>query len=127
MVLRDMAFGGSAEIRTVTAASGGEARTLPDVETARIAEGSENTKDGTVTLTLPPQSFTVIEAAMTSQVGARRHSARESPRGRGHRGKSEQAEPKEYTPNVAEVRIHMALWGPSPRDGPGHLRVPWPG
>lgn len=67
VVLRDMAFGGSAEIRTVTAGSGGEARTLPDVATVRITEGSESTKDGTVTLTLPPQSFTVIEAAMTSQ------------------------------------------------------------
>jgi hypothetical protein len=67
VVLRDMAFGGSAEIRTVTAGGDGAARTLPDIATVRITEGAESTKDGTVTLTLPPQSFTVIEAAMTSQ------------------------------------------------------------
>jgi hypothetical protein len=64
IVLRDMAFQGPAEVRTVTA--GGVAGPLPGLATAQVTEGAENTKDGTVILTLPPESFTVIEAAMTS-------------------------------------------------------------
>ncbi len=63
--LRDRDFDGPATIRTVTAAGAGEARTLPDVEAARLEEGSENTRDGVVAIRLPPQSFTVIEASMT--------------------------------------------------------------
>ena len=62
--LRDRDFGGPATIRTVTAAPAGEPRTLPDVEAARLEEGSEDTKDGVVAVRLPPRSFTVIEAAM---------------------------------------------------------------
>src|SRR5581483_9531154 len=62
--LRDRNFDGPARIRTVTAAPAGEARTLPDVEAARLEEGSEDTRDGVVAVRLPPQSFTVIEAAM---------------------------------------------------------------
>jgi len=65
VLLRDRAFDGPARIRTVTAARPGDARTLPDVEAARLEEGSEDTKDGEVTVRLPPRSFTVIEAAMT--------------------------------------------------------------
>jgi hypothetical protein len=63
-LLRDRDFNGPARIRTVTAAPAGEARTLPDVEAARLEEGSEDTKDGVVAVRLPPRSFTVIEAAM---------------------------------------------------------------
>ena len=44
-----------------------DARTLPDVETAQLEEGSENPKDGMVAVRLPPRSFTVIEAAMTDR------------------------------------------------------------
>ena len=67
VVLRDIAFGGSPRSgrspRTRPAA-----RTLPDVETSGPGpRDRRTTKDGTVTLTLPPQSFTVIEAAMTSR------------------------------------------------------------
>jgi len=62
--LRDRDFNGPARIRTVTAAPAGEARALPDVEAARLEEGSEDTKDGVVAVRLPPRSFTVIEAAM---------------------------------------------------------------
>ena len=67
VLLRDHAFAGSARIRTVTAARPGDARTLPDVETARLEEGSEDPKDGMVAIRLPPRSFTVIEAAMTGR------------------------------------------------------------
>jgi alpha-N-arabinofuranosidase len=62
--LRDRDFNGPARIRTVTAAPAGEVRTLPDVEAARLEEGSEDTKNGIVAVRLPPRSFTVIEAAM---------------------------------------------------------------
>jgi hypothetical protein len=65
VLLRDYSFAGPAQIRTVTAARPGDARTLPDVETAQLEEGSENPKDGMVAVRLPPRSFTVIEAAMT--------------------------------------------------------------
>ena len=63
IVLRDLAFDSDAEIATVTAARGHEARALPDVEGACVEEGSDTPKGATLTLTLPPQSFTVIEAA----------------------------------------------------------------
>jgi hypothetical protein len=65
VLLRDRTFDGPARIRTVTAARSGDARTLPDVETVQVEEGSEDTKDGVVAIRLPPRSFTVIEAAMT--------------------------------------------------------------
>jgi alpha-L-arabinofuranosidase len=64
VLLRDRAFHGPARIRTVTAAPADDPRTLPDVETAQLEEGSETTKDGAVAVRLPPRSFTVIEAAM---------------------------------------------------------------
>jgi hypothetical protein len=66
VLLRDYSFDGPARIRTVTAAMTRDARTLPDVETAQLEVGSENTKDGVVAVRLPPRSFTVIEAAMTT-------------------------------------------------------------
>jgi hypothetical protein len=65
VLLRDRTFDGPARIRTVVAGRPGDARTLPDVETAQLAEGSENTTGGVVAVRLPPRSFTVIEAAMT--------------------------------------------------------------
>jgi alpha-N-arabinofuranosidase len=67
VLLRDRTFDGPATIRTVTTARPGDARTLPDVETAQLEEGSESTKDGVVAIRLPPRSFTVIEAAMASR------------------------------------------------------------
>jgi alpha-L-arabinofuranosidase len=67
IVLRDLVFDSVAEVRTVTAERGREARVLPDVEGAYLEEGSETPKGATLTLTLPPQSFTVIEVATASQ------------------------------------------------------------
>jgi alpha-N-arabinofuranosidase len=66
IVLRDLSFEGPAEITTVTAESGPAARVRPDVEGARVTEGSEKPTGSLVSLTLPPQSFTVIQAATTS-------------------------------------------------------------
>jgi len=66
VVLRDAAFGGTATIRTVTEGGDGERRVLPDVATARLTEGSEVAKDAVLVLTLPAQSFTVVEAAIAA-------------------------------------------------------------
>jgi alpha-L-arabinofuranosidase len=63
IVVRDLAFDGPAELHTVTAAPG-TASALPGVASARVEEGSEPTKGGTVVVTLPPQSFTTVEAAL---------------------------------------------------------------
>ena len=65
IVLRNLAFAGPVEITTVTAGGQGEPRVLPDVATAHLEHGTEDPKDGTVVLTLPPQSFTLIEAAIS--------------------------------------------------------------
>ena len=65
IVLRDHEFTGPAEIRTITAGGPGEPRILPEVETVHMEHGTENPKDGTVVLTLPPQSFTLVEAAIS--------------------------------------------------------------
>jgi alpha-N-arabinofuranosidase len=67
VLLRDHVFDGPAVVRTVTAGLLGDARTLPDVETAQLEEGSQDTRDGVVAVRLPPRSFTVIEATMTTR------------------------------------------------------------
>jgi alpha-N-arabinofuranosidase len=67
IVLRDHAFDGAAEIRTLTADPGPDGRPLPDVEGVHLAEGSETSHAQAVTLTLPAQSFTVVEAATTDR------------------------------------------------------------
>jgi len=66
IVLRDFAFDGAAAITTVTAGGPAEPRPLRDVAGAHLEEGSEQPIGGTVELTLPPQSFTVVEAAITA-------------------------------------------------------------
>jgi hypothetical protein len=43
-----------------------EPRTLPGVATTHLEEGCEHPMGGTVELTLPPQSFTVVEAPITA-------------------------------------------------------------
>ena len=64
IVGRDLAFAGPAELHTGTAAPG-TASAIAGVQSARVEEGSETTKGGTVTITLPPQSFTTVEARLT--------------------------------------------------------------
>ena len=63
IVLRDLVFAGDARITAVTAERGPGARVLPDVEGACLEEGSQAATGATLALTLPPQSFTVIQAA----------------------------------------------------------------
>jgi alpha-N-arabinofuranosidase len=64
VLLRDHAFDGTAVIRTVTAGTSEQSRVLPDVATANLEEGSVTTTNGRVVIALPPQSFTVLEAAL---------------------------------------------------------------
>ncbi|HEY6497849.1 MAG TPA: alpha-L-arabinofuranosidase C-terminal domain-containing protein, partial [Streptosporangiaceae bacterium] len=66
IVVRDLAFDGPVELHTVTAAPG-TASAVPGVQAARVDEGSEATKGGTVTITLPPRSFTTVEAALARE------------------------------------------------------------
>ena len=62
----DHAFDGAVRVRALTA--GGERdRPLPDIEGVHLAEGSETPQGQAVTLTLPAQSFTVVEAATTGR------------------------------------------------------------
>jgi alpha-L-arabinofuranosidase len=67
IVLRDLVFDGVAEVRAVTAERGRDARARPDVEGVCLEEGSATPKPATLTLTLPPQSFTVIEVTTASR------------------------------------------------------------
>jgi alpha-L-arabinofuranosidase len=62
VTLRDLAFGGPAEFRTVTA--GGDRGPVPGVEPVRLEEGSEASTGSVLFLTLPPQSLTAVEAAL---------------------------------------------------------------
>jgi hypothetical protein len=65
ILLRDHAFAGPAVIRSVTEGRSDKSRILPEVATAELREGSETPRGGSVQLSLPPRSFTVIEAALT--------------------------------------------------------------
>ena len=66
LVLRDAAFDGAAAITTLTAGGPDDPRPLPDVQAAHLATGSEPARGPVLALTLPPQSFSVIEAPTTA-------------------------------------------------------------
>jgi alpha-N-arabinofuranosidase len=65
VLLRDHTFAGTAVIRSVTEGRSDKSRILPEVATADLREGTETPRGGSVQLSLPPRSFTVIEAAIT--------------------------------------------------------------
>jgi hypothetical protein len=67
IVLRDLAFDDAVRVRTLTAERTRGHRVLPDVEGACLDEGTEKARGSVLTLTLPPQSFTVVEAATANQ------------------------------------------------------------
>jgi len=67
LVLRDLAFDGPAAITTVTAGGAGDQRALPDVATVRLASGEERPAGAELAITVPPQSFTVIQAPMAAR------------------------------------------------------------
>jgi alpha-L-arabinofuranosidase len=66
LVLRDAAFDGDAAITTLTAGGPDDARPMPDVEAAHLATGREPAHGAVFALTLPPQSFSVIEVPVTA-------------------------------------------------------------
>jgi hypothetical protein len=54
LVVRDLVFHGDARIRYVTAESNRDSRVLPDVEGARLEEGTLAAKGSALCLALPP-------------------------------------------------------------------------
>jgi alpha-L-arabinofuranosidase len=65
IVLRDTSFTGPVTVRTVTAERDRRLRELPDVAGVHLEEGTESATGAAVSVRLPPQSFTVLEAATT--------------------------------------------------------------
>jgi alpha-L-arabinofuranosidase len=66
IVLRDQVFDSVVEVRSLTAERGTANRARPGIEAVCLEEGSEKPKGPALSLTLPPRSFTVIEAATTT-------------------------------------------------------------
>ena len=66
LALRDAAFDGDAAITTLTAGRADDASPLPGVHPARLEFGREPARGPVLALTLPPQSFIVIEAPVTA-------------------------------------------------------------
>jgi alpha-L-arabinofuranosidase len=66
IVLRDHAFAGPADIRAITEAPGRPAAGPPGLTGTHLEQGSEPARGSRITVTLPAQSFTVIEAATAS-------------------------------------------------------------
>jgi alpha-N-arabinofuranosidase len=64
VIVRDRRFDGEASIRRVTECRSDNARMLAEVEPATVEHWSVPVTSGVLTLTLPPRSFTVIEAAL---------------------------------------------------------------
>jgi alpha-N-arabinofuranosidase len=65
IVVRDRMLDGAVDIRTITAEESARARELPDVEGVQTQEGTQTPRGGRCVLSLPAQSFTVVEAALT--------------------------------------------------------------
>jgi hypothetical protein len=66
LVLRDAVFDGAAAITTLTAGGADDARPMPDVQAAHLAAGDERAHGPILALTLPAQSFSVIEVPVTA-------------------------------------------------------------
>jgi alpha-L-arabinofuranosidase len=62
--LRDASFNGEARIRILTAGGGTTGGPVPGLAQVRLENGSEQAKGDRMTLSLPPCSFTAIEASM---------------------------------------------------------------
>jgi alpha-N-arabinofuranosidase len=66
LVLRGHAFDGAAALTTVTAGGAGDRRVLPDVAATHMVTGEERSTGAVLAVVVPPQSFTVVEAPLTS-------------------------------------------------------------
>jgi alpha-L-arabinofuranosidase len=60
--LRDAVFAGQARVTTLTASPGQAGRPAPDIEGVKLEEGFESGNDDVIVVSVPPASFTVIEA-----------------------------------------------------------------
>jgi alpha-N-arabinofuranosidase len=63
LLVRDRRLVGPAQLKTVTA--GGPLPPIPGIEAATVTEGTEEPAGGSVTVTLPGSSFTLIEAVLS--------------------------------------------------------------
>jgi len=66
LVLCDAAFDGDATVTTLTAGRADDPWPLPGVQPAHLEAGGEPARGPVFAVTLPPQSFTVIEAPLTA-------------------------------------------------------------
>ena len=66
LVLRDFAFAGQAAVTTLTVGGEGDPRPLPGIAAAHLAETAEQASGQVLALTLPPRSFTVVEAPLVT-------------------------------------------------------------
>jgi alpha-N-arabinofuranosidase len=66
LVLRDAAFDGDAAITTLTAGRADDPWPLPGVQPAHLEAWREPARGPVLALTLPPQSFSVIEVPVTA-------------------------------------------------------------
>jgi alpha-N-arabinofuranosidase len=62
--LRDAVFDGEARVTTLTASPGTAGRPAPDIEGVKLEEGTETAKEGVLVVSVPPASFSVVEAGM---------------------------------------------------------------
>jgi alpha-N-arabinofuranosidase len=60
--LRDAVFAGQARVTTLTASPGPGGRPAPDIEGVKLEEGFETGNGDVIVVSVPPASFTVIEA-----------------------------------------------------------------
>jgi alpha-L-arabinofuranosidase len=66
LVLRDFAFAGTAKVTTLTAGGDADPAPLPGLAVARLAETTTRADGLALALTLPAQSFTVVEAPIAA-------------------------------------------------------------
>jgi alpha-L-arabinofuranosidase len=66
LVLRDAAFDGDAAVTTLTAGRADDPRPLPGVQPAHLEARREPARGPVLVLTLPAQSFSVIEVPVTA-------------------------------------------------------------
>jgi alpha-N-arabinofuranosidase len=67
IVLRDLVFGGSARVRTLTSGPSAAPLAVPSVRPTSVDDGSVAPNGSELVISMPPQSFAVVEVTMASQ------------------------------------------------------------
>jgi alpha-N-arabinofuranosidase len=66
IVLRDLVFGGPARVQTLTAGPSSATSAVPNVQPVNIDDGAEAPNGSELVISMPPQSFAVVEVTMHS-------------------------------------------------------------